>query len=85
MPRFSIKDLLLAITLVSIGLSLETLIFRTCAPKYLGTGLSFAAIVCGPVFIGAGLIAPFYRIEVGAVIGFVVGALLAMYVLAMSI
>jgi hypothetical protein len=78
MPRFSIKDLLLAMLLVGVGLSTELVILNSVAgPMPMGIPI-FVSFLCylavfgtGGALIGAGLLAPFHRKAVGLAIGFV--------------
>jgi hypothetical protein len=81
MPRFSIKELMLAITLIAIGLSVCLAIVN-----YGGHDMSLierprialVAFGIGGIMIGAGVMAPFHRKVAGAQIGLIlVGVLLA--------
>jgi hypothetical protein len=75
MPRFSIKDLLLAITLVAVGLSLEIALMGYHWRILWGMSLSekilcvFLAFGAGGAKIGAGLLAPFHKKAAGGLIG----------------
>jgi hypothetical protein len=84
MLRYSKNQLVwaTAMVLVFIGLALEAMIFTTELPRYLSIELFFGTIAVGPILIGVGLFLPFYGAAIGAAIGFVVGAMLALYVLA---
>ena len=62
MPRFSIKDLMLAMLLVSLGLATEIAIFSGHLPGPIG----LLAYFCGLAMIGAGLFAPFHKKVLGA-------------------
>jgi uncharacterized membrane protein HdeD (DUF308 family) len=74
MPRFSIKDLMLAITLVAVGLSIEIVVFsflpHTDKEFFF---LGYSLMCSGLATIVAGLSAPFHKKKWGAAIGFVVG------------
>jgi hypothetical protein len=65
--RFSVKELLLATTLIAIGI--VTICITTQPRPYLG-GLSHAALwLFGGGCVGAGLFAPFSKPWIGAVVG----------------
>ena len=88
MPQFSIKDLLIAITLVAIGLSFEFAVFRYDGPlpydlpDLAKIALVFVVFGPGGAMIGAGLLTPFHKKAVGAGIGIVlVGAFFVLYAL----
>jgi hypothetical protein len=81
MPRFSIKDLMLGITLVAIGLAVDFAAVRY--PWYPpppgvrpGTVVMIISVAfgVGAAFIGAGALAPFHKKAIGAVIGFALAA-----------
>ena len=77
MPRFSIKDLMLAITLVACGFGMVVVLY-----KWPLGDLSAIAIWLGAcALIGAGLLAPVHKKRPGAVIG----AALAMIVVVVLI
>jgi hypothetical protein len=74
MPRFSIKDLLLATTLIAVGVGAESFLIRS-PNAYRGSGEIRSAILmlfgyCGGACIGAGLLLPFKRPLFGLAIGF---------------
>lgn len=75
MPRFTIKDLTLGLTLVAIGLSIEILLFNSSfLPQTDEELLLGYFVMCyGLATITAGLSAPFHRKKLGAVVGFVSG------------
>ena len=71
MPTFSLKDLLLATTLISIGLSVWYLLFayRPGARNHEEYEIFIARAIAfnGIALIGAGLLAPFKRTWIGAI------------------
>lgn len=75
MPRFSIKDLMLATTLVAVGLAIDIAILTTKnapSPRML---LFYAfPFGVGGAMIGAGVFLPFRQTAFGAVIGFLLTA-----------
>ena len=76
MPRFTIKDLLLATTLVAIGAGTWAFLFRgVVATSRMGADIMMLWIV-GGAFIGAGLVAPFKRPWEGAIVAIVLQFLL---------
>ena len=81
MPRYSIKDLLLAVLLISVGIVLLSPLFRMAPeplPWYMDGILPILVMWFGGCsMIGAGLFAPFQRKAVGACVG---AALALMYV-----
>jgi hypothetical protein len=74
MPRFSIKDLLIATTCIAMGIGL--LAFPYYHHEYISANLpSSTYVLCwfgGGALIGAGILNPFGRPLWGAAIGFVV-------------
>jgi hypothetical protein len=73
MPRFTLKELLLATTLIAIGVGVESFLIRS-PNAYRGSGEIRSAILmligyCGGACIGAGLLLPFQRPLIGIVIG----------------
>jgi hypothetical protein len=68
MPRFTIDELLRAITLVSFGagMVLFSISLRTCVFPNPGMALTWC---CAGALIGAGLFTPFQRPLCGAAIG----------------
>jgi hypothetical protein len=64
MPRFALKDLLLSITCLGIGMGLVAVLFRA---KDHPAAWWFAMFGIGPL-IGAGLMAPFGRPLAGAAV-----------------
>jgi hypothetical protein len=72
MPRFSIKDLLIAITFVATGL----IILIKSGEALDNEGVALIVIAGGLAMIGAGLLAPFQQKTVGAWIGIGLAALL---------
>ena len=83
MPRFTVKDMLLAITLIAVGAGVQSFLVRN--PDALRGPGDIAALLmllgyCGGACIGAGLLLPFKRALKGAVIGIAVQSLfIAMY------
>jgi hypothetical protein len=78
MPRFSIKDLILAVTLVAVGLAicLAALSYHNAEdhiPLVNVPRIILAAFGAGAAMIGAGILTPFQRKTVGAAIGLVLG------------
>jgi hypothetical protein len=76
MPKFSIKELLLATTLIAVGSGMVSLVFMlTNVPKvgeHLEEYAAFTSWFGGGAMIGAGILTPFKRPWLGAVIGLVV-------------
>ena len=76
MPRFTIKDLLIATALIAIGAGALAFLFRGGEGLFAaGLGSEAAVLVLwigGGACIGAGLLTPFKRPLVGAVIGMVI-------------
>jgi hypothetical protein len=68
MPRFSIKDLILATTLVAVGLTVEVLLLRTDQP-WLSPAAGIVVYFSGAAAIGAGLLTPIHKKAVGVAIG----------------
>jgi hypothetical protein len=89
MPRFSIKDLMLATTLVALGLAIAivdmSVTNRDLSRDYhlpLHPLTSLVVLSIGGAFIGAGLLAPFRRKAIGAGVGFFLpGLLIVGYIL----
>ncbi|MFO0791427.1 MAG: hypothetical protein U0805_18360 [Pirellulales bacterium] len=77
MPDFSIKELLLGMALVALGLSLEILYFRHATDLDMPVIASFYCVFGGAAAIGAGLLAPFQQKAFGLVIG--VGAVVCFF------
>jgi hypothetical protein len=76
MPRFTVKDLLIAIALIAVGAGALAFLLRG-REGFFGGGLGSEAAVLvlwigGGASIGAGLLTPFKRPLVGAVIGMVI-------------
>ena len=57
MPRFSIRSLMLAITLVAVGLSVEIVLFKYSRALWLTPQIEFVLFVTGAGMIGGGLAA----------------------------
>lgn len=75
MPRFSIKDLLLATTLIALGIGALMTLARTTGDFHRAfPGTAFVLFLGGGALIGAGLLAPASRPLAGAVIGALVQA-----------
>jgi len=78
MPRFSIKDLLLGITLVAVGIAVESMMGRI--RLVVDERWSNMIIFCGGIaIIAAGVFAPFHRKKAGAVVGFVAALLFVLF------
>jgi hypothetical protein len=79
MPRFTVKDLLIATTLIAIGAGAESFLIRSPdtfrGSEYGGTGILMLFGYCGAACIGAGLLLPFKRPLIGIVIGMVMQSL----------
>ena len=79
MPRFSIKDLLLATTMVAVGIGAALLAQQLAKSlEYPGAALAIAELglwVGGSALAGAGVLYPFGRAVVGAAVGLVLSAL----------
>jgi hypothetical protein len=73
MPRFSIKDLLLATLLIAIGIALLLPLFSHAPPPWYVRGIETEAAAMlwfgGCSTIGAGLFVPFQRARTGAILG----------------
>lgn len=82
MPRFSIKDLLIATTLIAIGLGLLVLMFKSMnsVRREFGyeVGLTVFIVlwIAGIALIVAGFYAPFTRVLRGLVVGSVLSLLM---------
>lgn len=78
MPRFTIKDLLLATTLIAIGAGMLAPIFLDTVPRRIsswgiwGVFLWFLIWFGGGGLIGAGLFTPFRKVRIGVAIGVLV-------------
>jgi hypothetical protein len=81
MPRFSLRDLLIATALISIGMGLIYVLYTTPLfrerhfmprMKYIAPPLFFS----GSALIGAGICAPFQRKLIGGLIGFLIPTIL---------
>jgi hypothetical protein len=86
MPRFSIRDLLIATALISIGLGLLYTLFTTplFRERHFMPMMKYIApafIISGFTFMGAGIFAPFRRKLIGGLVGFsiAVGLILLTY------
>jgi hypothetical protein len=79
MPRFTVKDLLLATTLIAIGAGTLAFLFQNGEQiKHSYGAAIFAGLwFGGGAFIGAGTFLPFKRPWTGAVIGVVIQFLLS--------
>ena len=82
-PHFTLREIFLAITLISLGLALGVWVIRQ-KPEGIKIVLGFGGLFLSAAFIGAGLFTPFHRPKTGAVTGlmtvvlvFIVGALYA--------
>jgi hypothetical protein len=75
MPRFTVKDVLLAMLLVAIGLTMVVAI-RVDPPGSRNPDLNLCLFLGGMPCIGAGLAAPFHRKWVGAGIGAILAMIL---------
>jgi hypothetical protein len=69
MPRFSIKDLMLATTLIAVGLAVLILLPGLASRTAVGIVLPFVFWLGGCVLIGVGLFTPFHKKRLGAGIG----------------
>jgi hypothetical protein len=80
MPMFSIKDLLIATLLISLGAGMLWTAFNP--PGYMGNEAHTATIVllyfAGGIIAGAGVLKPFRRAGLGAALGFVVQLVILM-------
>jgi hypothetical protein len=79
MPRFSLKDLLLATTLIAIGAGAESFIIRSDAfrgSEYSRLGVLMLFGYCGAACLGAGLLLPFKRPLIGIVLGMAMQSLI---------
>ena len=80
MPRFTIKDLLLATTLIAIGAGMLALVLRGNAWLWPRGGLAvitvFSLWLGGGGCIGAGLLTPFKHPWIGAALGLLIQGLL---------
>jgi hypothetical protein len=88
MPRFSIKDLLLAITLIAIGLSVCLAIVKHGGQDMLLIESPRSAVVAfgiGGIMIGAGVMAPFHKKVAGVQIGLILGGVLLAILAVMGI
>jgi len=74
MPRFSLMDLFFATTYLSAGLA-SLCLFFSMATGLLGLLLWFIA----GALIGAGILAPFKRMQIGAAIGILVQLAVLVY------
>ena len=72
MPRFALKDLFLATTLIAVGMSLLYLLFSREPWRGWSAVVPYALAYGGSALIGAGILAPFKRPWIGAVVGVVV-------------
>jgi hypothetical protein len=89
MPRFSIKDLMLATAMVAIGTGLVAYVLRYM-PESVGSitdvsGLFFPSWIAGGTLIGAGMMTPFKRPWTGVIIGIVITAALSPIVLSVAV
>jgi hypothetical protein len=69
MPGFTLKDAMLGMALVAVGLTLEILYFRYGRILELGILADFYCFFGGAAAIGAGLLAPFHEKAPGVLIG----------------
>jgi hypothetical protein len=83
MPRFSIKDLMLAITMVSVGLAMILTGQRCRDNDYLGALSPAAPTIAilllwefGGMTLGAGIFYPFKRVDIGLRLGAIAGVVL---------
>ena len=75
MPKFSIKDLLIAMTLIGVGLG-ETVVSRPVTDPYMPVThamLTLPAHLGGWIVVGIGVLYPFKMSYLGAFLGLVVG------------
>jgi hypothetical protein len=71
MPRFSIKDLMLATTLVAVGMGLIYVAYQACLHPRFGNYAAFqfsGGLFGGAALIGAGMLIPFKRPWTGTII-----------------
>jgi ABC-type Fe3+ transport system permease subunit len=81
-PRFSLKQLLVSLTLIVVAVSIAYYVYR--ADWVLGTNidgrLELLLWLCSGAMIGAGVLCPFRKTILGAWLGLAVQALLALLV-----
>ena len=72
LPRFTLRDMFLATTLIAIGIGVATFTVRYAnTHKDAGWGVLFLLLACSAV-IGAGVFTPFHQKWAGAGIGLLV-------------
>jgi hypothetical protein len=75
-PRFSLKRLLVSMTLIAIGIATFTYLFQFRAGKtsqpHINMTVFMALWTAGGAFIGAGLLTPLKRTVLGAALGFAI-------------
>ena len=78
MPKFSIKDLLIATAIVAVGLTIALFALNPRWEPYIEKFwyVLLAEYLVGCAIAGAGLMYPFKRSKLGAKLGMVVGVLL---------
>jgi hypothetical protein len=77
MPRFTIRDLLVATTLIAVGAGMIAFLFRgRDASNELGDWSTLFFWYGGGAFIGAGIFTPFKRPWTGVITGLVIQTLL---------
>jgi hypothetical protein len=77
MPRFTVKDLLIATALVALGAGTLAFLFQIGKPLQLVAPPVFAGLwLCGGACVGAGIFTPFKLPTMGGVIGFVIQVLI---------
>jgi hypothetical protein len=71
MPRFTVKDLLIATTLIAVGAGMLAFVFQNGEEIKRGYGAGVFAVLWfgGGAFVGAGIFTPFKRPWMGAIIG----------------
>ena len=70
MPRFSIKSLLLATTLIAVGMALMYFVYQRPDTEENAAG-KIVAVLSGGALIGGGIFTPFNRPWIGAILAVV--------------